>query len=223
MKNMKPLSFALIGRSGCGKGTQAKLLMKHFGNLFYISTGNLLRELAGMDTIAGKEVKKILSNGDLIPDFIIIGLWMREICNNLNGGQGILFDGAPRRISEAKQADNFFEFLGIGENFFPILLDISREEAFARLTKRRICKKCGKLIPWVGEFKKLEKCNDCGGELVQRQDDNPEAINRRLDFFDSEVKEVVDYYKKDSRLITINGNQPIEKVFEDILKALPVK
>jgi adenylate kinase len=223
MKNMKPLSFALIGRSGCGKGTQAKLLMKHFGNLFYISTGNLLRELAGMDTIAGKEVKKILSNGDLIPDFIIIGLWMREICNNLNDGQGILFDGAPRRISEAKQADNFFEFLGIGENFFPILLDISREEAFARLTKRRICKKCGKLIPWVGEFKKLEKCNDCGGELVQRQDDNPEAINRRLDFFDSEVKEVVDYYKKDSRLITINGNQPIEKVFEDILKALPVK
>ena len=141
-KDSKPLSFALIGRSGCGKGTQAQLLMKHFGNLFYLSTGGLLRNLAKLDTSAGKRAKEILGNGELIPDFMIIGLWMRELCINLKDDQGILFDGALRRLVEAKQADGFFNFLGRKGNFFPILLDISREEAFDRLTKRRICKSC---------------------------------------------------------------------------------
>lgn len=216
----KPYSFALIGRSGCGKGTQAQLLAEHFENLLYVSTGGLLRDLAKLDTAAGKGIKKILDNGDLVPDFVMIGLWMRELCNNLNDGQGILLDGAPRRIVEAQAADEFMDFLEIKENFFPILLDISREEAFDRLTKRRICKKCGKLIPWVGEFKKLEKCDSCGGELFSRPDDNPEAINNRLDYYEDRVVEVINYYKKDNRLITINGDQPIEDVFKDILKAV---
>jgi len=216
----KPISFALIGRSGCGKGTQAELLRKHFGNLFSVSTGNLLRDLSKTDSSVGKEIKKILANGELIPDFMIIGLWMRELCVNLKDDQGILFDGAFRRLIEAEQADQFLDFLGRKDAFFPILIDISREEAFDRLTKRRICKDCGKLIPFVGEFKKLEKCDNCGGELVGRQDDKTEAINNRLDFFDNEVKEVVDYYKNSNRLIVINGEQPIEKVFDDILKAV---
>jgi len=219
----KPLSFALIGRSGCGKGTQADLLMKHFGNLFYVSTGNMLRELSKMDTLAGKAAKKVLENGELIPDFMIIGLWMRELCMNLKEEQGFLFDGALRRLSEVKVADGFLKFLDRENTFFPILLDIPRQEAFDRLTKRRICKKCGKIIPWVGEFKKLEKCDACGGELFHRQDDNLEAIKNRLDYFDKEVVEVLEYYKNDNRLITINGDQPIEKVFEDIMKAIKAK
>jgi adenylate kinase len=220
---MKPLSFALIGRSGCGKGTQADLLMKHFGNLFYVSTGGLLRDLAKSDTAVGREITRIIKEGGLIPDFMIIGLWMRELCVNLKDDQGILFDGALRRISEAKQADEFTDFLNKKDTFFPILIDISRQEAFDRLTKRRICKECGKLIPWVGDFKKLEKCDNCGGELLHRSDDNPDAIKNRLDYFDNEVKEVLDYYEKDGRLITINGEQPIDKVFEDILKSVNVK
>jgi len=220
---MKSLSFALIGRSGCGKGTQAELLMKHFGNLLYISTGGLLRELAKLDTSAGKGIKKILDNGGLAPDFVIIGLWMRELCNNLKDDQGILLDGAPRRVIEAQAADEFMDFLGKKDTFFPILLDISREEAFDRLTKRRICKKCGKLIPWVGDFKKMEKCDSCGGELFNRPDDNPQAINNRLDYYEQKVVEVINYYKDKNRLIVINGEQSIENVFEDILKAVKVK
>ncbi len=222
-KDSKPLSFALIGRSGCGKGTQAQLLMKHFGNLFYLSTGGLLRNLAKLDTSAGKRAKEILGNGELIPDFMIIGLWMRELCINLKDDQGILFDGALRRLVEAKQADGFFNFLGRKGNFFPILLDISREEAFDRLTKRRICKSCGRIIPYVGDFKNLEKCDNCGGELSNRQDDKPEAINNRLDYFDTQVIEVLEYYKKDNRLITVNGEQSIEDVFKDIIKAVEEK
>ncbi|MCX6720577.1 MAG: nucleoside monophosphate kinase [Candidatus Staskawiczbacteria bacterium] len=219
----KPLSFALIGRSGCGKGTQAELLMKHFGNLFYVSTGNLLRELAKLDTLAGKSAKEIMHKGDLIPDFMIIGLWMKELNLNLKVDQGVLFDGAFRRLIEAQEADEYFNFLDRKGTLFPILIDISREEAYDRLTKRRICKKCGKIFPWVGEFKKLEKCDKCGGELQHRADDNPDAINNRLAYFDKEVLEVLEYYKKDNRLITVNGEQTVEKVFEDILKAVKAK
>ena len=220
---MKPLSFALIGRSGCGKGTQAELLMKHFGNLFYVSTGGLLRELAKLDTSAGKSAKEIIEEGGLIPAFMIIGLWMRELNINLKDAQGVLFDGALRRLIEAQQADEYFNFLKRKENFFPILIDISKQEAFDRLTKRRICKGCGKIIPYVGEYKTMEKCDKCGGELMARPDDNPEAINNRLAYFDNDVVEVLDYYKKDNRLITINGEQAIEKVFDDILKAVELK
>ncbi|MCX6723032.1 MAG: nucleoside monophosphate kinase [Candidatus Staskawiczbacteria bacterium] len=217
---MEPLSFALIGRSGCGKGTQADLLMKHFGNLFYVSTGGLLRDLAKLDTSAGKSAKKIMEEGKLIPDFMVIGLWMRELNVNLKEGEGALFDGAFRRLIEAQQADEYFNFLGRNNNFFPILIDISKEEAYDRLTKRRICKDCKKIIPYVGEYKTMEKCDKCAGVLLHRPDDNPEAINNRLAYFDNEVVEVLEYYKKDNRLITINGEQSIEKVFEDILKAV---
>ncbi len=217
---MKPLNFALIGRSGCGKGTQADLLIKHFGNFFYISTGGLLRNLAKLDTAAGKGIKEILDAGGLAPDFVIIGLWMNQLCNNLREDQGVMLDGAPRRVIEAKAIDEFVDFLGRKDDFFPILIDISREEAFNRLTKRRICSKCGKLIPWVGDYKNLKKCDSCGGELFNRQDDNPEAINNRLDYYEDKVMEVVNYYKDANRLITVNGEQPIEKVFEDILEAI---
>ena len=209
-----------MGRSGCGKGTQAGLLMKYFGNLFYVSTGGMLRDFSKLETAAGRAIKKILQAGELVPDFVITGLWMRELCANLKDDQGFLFDGAPRRVSEAEAADQFLDMIGKKNTFFPILLDISREEAFNRLTKRRICKNCGKLIPWVGDFKKMEKCDDCGGELYIRPDDDPGAINNRLDFYDKDVSKVVDYYKKDNRLITINGDQSIDKVFSDILKAI---
>jgi adenylate kinase len=217
---MKPLSFALIGRSGCGKGTQAELLQKHFGNLFYLQTGGLLRELAKLDTLAGKSAKQIMHEGKLFPDFMIIGLWMRELNVNVKEDQGVLFDGAFRRLIEAKQADEYFNFLGRENTLIPILIDISKQEAIDRLTKRRICKGCAKIIPYIGEYKKLEKCDNCGGELLHRPDDNPEAINNRLAYFDKEVLEVLDYYKKGNRLITVNGEQSIEKVFEDILKAV---
>jgi len=100
------------------------------------------------------------------------------------------------------------------------LIDISRDEAFNRLTKRRICEKCGHLIPWVGKFKDLEVCNKCGGKLITRHDDLPEVIKNRLDYYDTRVVKVIDYYEKKGKLIRINGEQSIKDVFKDILKAI---
>ncbi|PIR72256.1 MAG: hypothetical protein COU42_01940 [Candidatus Nealsonbacteria bacterium CG10_big_fil_rev_8_21_14_0_10_36_24] len=220
MKHSKPLNFTLIGRSGSGKGTQAKLLIERFGNLFYVYTGDLFRDLAKANTDTGKRIKKIIKEGGLPFDELATTLWMYKIAYNVKENQGILFDGSPRRLDEAKVIDEFMEFLERKENTYNILLDISREEAFNRLIKRRICKKCERLIPWVGEFKKLKVCDKCGGELITRPDDSSKAINNRLDFYDKRVTEVVDYYKKQNRLIEINGEQSIEDVFQDILKAI---
>ena len=216
----KPLNFTLIGRSGSGKGTQAKLLIKHFGNLFYVSTGDLFRNLSKADTDTGAKIRKIIKEGGLPFDDLAATLWMHELSYNLKEEQGFILDGAPRRVNEAQTLDRFLDFLERKETTFNLLIDISREEALGRLSKRRICKKCGRLIPWVGEFKELKVCDKCGGELVSRPDDTPEAINSRLDFYDERVSEVVKYYDDQNRLIKINGEQTIEYVFKDILKAL---
>lgn len=213
----KPLNFVLIGRSGCGKGTQAKLLMEHFGNLYYISTGSLFRELSSQKTEVGRRTKALIEGGDLPFEDLAITLWMHDIAFNLKENQGFCLDGAPRRLEEVKVLDNFLQYLGRKESTIFILLDISRREAFDRLTKRRICQKCGRLIPWVGDYRKLVVCDKCGGQLEERADDTPAAIKNRLDYFDEQVMKVVEYLKEQKRLTVINGEQPIEKVFQDIL------
>jgi adenylate kinase len=216
----KPKNFTLIGRSGCGKGTQAKLLIKEFGDFCYISTGDLFRDLAKANTDTSIRVAKTIKSGGFPFDDLATTLWMHKLAYNLQENQGIMLDGAPRRVSEAEPLDRFLDFLERRENTFNILLDISREEALGRLTKRRICKDCGRLIPWVGEFKELKNCDKCGGELITRHDDNVDAINNRLDFYDERVVKVVEYYEQQSRLIKINGEQPIDDVFKEILEKI---
>jgi adenylate kinase len=216
----KILNFILIGRSGCGKGTQADLLKKHFGNLHHFSTGDMFRALAKAETAVGAKIREVISKGGLPLDDIATTLWMHAISFELKESEGLLADGFPRRLLEAKNLDRFLDFLGRKENTFCLLVDISREEAFNRLTKRRICKQCGQLIPWVGEFKKITVCHKCGGELLTRADDTEKAINSRLDYYEENVVPVVEYYKEQKQLIRVDGEQPIDKVFEDILKAI---
>lgn len=216
----KPLNFVLIGRSGSGKGTQAELLMNHFGNFFHVVTGDLFRNLSKSDSQTGEIIRKILKEGGLPYDDIATTLWMHEIAFKLKSNQGLMADGFPRRLNEANSLESFLKFLERHDNTFYLLIDISREEAFNRLTKRRICKKCGKLIPWVGEFKELKICDNCGGELIAREDDKPEAINNRLDYYEDRVVQVINHYKENKKLKVINGEQPIEKVFKDILEAV---
>jgi len=91
---------------------------------------------------------------------------------------------------------------------------------FDRLIKRRICKKCGRIIPWVGDFKEIKVCDKCGGELVTRDDDNPEAIRKRLAYFKKDVQPTIDYYEKQDRLIKIDGTKSIEEVYNDIKKKI---
>lgn len=188
---MQPLNFIFIGRSGSGKGSQSKFVMKKFPNIVYISTGDLFRELAKHDTDTALRIQEDLEIGALPFDDLATTLWMHKIANTVKRDEGILLDGAPRRVQEAKNLERFIKFLHRTDNTFVIFLDITREEAIRRLLKRG------------------------------RSDDNDKAIMGRMDYYEEYVAPTVEFYKEQNRLISIDGNQPKEKVFADIIAQLP--
>jgi len=195
----KILNFVIIGPPGSGKGTQAKLLLKHFGSLYYISTGDLFRKLSATKTDAGKRVKKIVYSGGLPMDEIAITLWMHEIIFRVKENQGILGDGFPRRISEARGIDELLEFLERKKNTYFFLIDISEKESYKRLIRR---------------------VDAVTGKEIKRADDEKKDIKLRWKLYRQRTVPAIKYLKKNCRLTRINGEQPIEKVFKDISKAI---
>jgi len=210
----------LFGRSGCGKGTQAKLLIKDFG-FEYLGSGALLRERIAKKDFTGKKLKEVLDQGVLVPTPIMFRIWsekVEEMRENIKKN-GIILDGSPRTLPEAELMDHAFEWYG-WENIKVVLLDISEQEAFDRLTNRRICKECGQIIPWTADFRGMKVCNSCGGELITRDDDKPEAIRERLSYFKKDVQPAIDYYKEQGRLIKIDGDKSIEDVYHEVKKVI---
>lgn len=181
-------TILLMGRSGCGKGTQAEKLIKYF-NAIHIYTGELLRELAKKETYAGKKIDKIINHGGLPEPWIAVFLWQKELLNNIKTNkENIIFDAVARRIEEAKMLD---EVLGwFDRKIVPILINVPREEAFKRLAMRN------------------------------RADDSESSINSRLDWYETSVRESVDYYKKQNRLLQVDGTKKPDEVFEEIMKVL---
>lgn len=207
-----------LGPPGSGKGTQAKLLAKKFG-LEYFGSGMTLRERQKVDDFTGKKVGEVMERGEWMPESVICKLWMDKLekFKDKRKFKGFIYDGGPRRMLEAKIFDialKWYEW----QDVKVIFIKISRKESLHRLTKRRQCKRCGRIIPWLGEFKKLRECDKCGGELIIRADDTMEAIKKRLEEFKKETIPTINYYKKQGRLIEINGEQSIEDVFKDVLK-----
>lgn len=218
----KPLVVIFLGRSGCGKGTQAEMLREKYG-LEYFGSGDSLRERVKSGGFSGKKIGETMNSGEFVPVVIIFPICLAELeeyKDKKPNLQGIIFDGSPRRLLEAQLLDQALEWYEWDKNIKVFLIDISEDEALNRLTKRRICKNCGKLIPYVGQYKDLTKCDECGGELMTRADDTESSIRGRLDEFRKETEPVIQYYKDKGLLIKINGEQEIEKVHQDILSAL---
>ena len=211
----------MYGRPGSVKGTQAALLAEKFG-LEHFSSGEALRRRQKTNDFTAKKLTKVLSAGKWAPECIVIKLWMDKLeeFKQKRNFKGWIYDGGTRLDLETRLLDKALEWYEWEENVKVILIDISGKTAFYRLTKRRQCKKCKELIPWVGEFKKLKKCPKCGGELVHRYDDKPGAIRERLAQFKKYTIPQINYFKKRRKLIKINGEQPIEDVFKDVLKAI---
>jgi adenylate kinase len=188
----KILNIILMGPPACGKGTQAKLLLKKYKNYFYISTGQLFRKLVKEKTHTGEKIKETLEKGGLIFDDLATTLWMYEIAFNVKKNQGIIADGFPRRIQEAKDLDEFLKFLDRKKNTKFFLIEISEKEACKRL-------KIGKR---------------------GRADDEIGDIKRRFRLYRKRTIPALNYFKKQGFLIKINGEQTRENVFKDILKAI---
>jgi adenylate kinase len=217
----KPLIIILLGKSGCGKGTQAELLREKL-KLDYIGSGDLLRKRSKKKDFTGTKMKETLKKGKLSPTPIIFKLWLDKVgkLKAKKNLKGFVMDGNPRKILEAYLIDETFEWYEWDKNVKVLLVDISDKEAIFRLTKRRICKKCKEIIPFVGSFRNIKKCPECGGGLIQRGDDTIASVKNRLEWFKTDVQPIVNYYRKTGRLIKINGEQPIEDVSRDILRAI---
>lgn len=220
-----PKIVILFGRSGCGKGTQAKLLQKDF-KFDYLGTGDLVRARVKQNDFSGRKLKEVLKNGKLAPTFLVFNMWSEAIGQiKKNKGsrlKGLIVDGSPRALIEARLMDQVFDWYD-WQNVQAVLIDVSEQEAYDRLTKRRICQDCGRLIPWVEGFKDLKTCDKCQGKLISRPDDTPKAIKSRLTFYKENVQPAVDFYKKEDRLIKVNGEQSIDQVYQEILKKLKLK
>ncbi|MFH1401688.1 MAG: nucleoside monophosphate kinase [Parcubacteria group bacterium] len=219
IKNIPVIIF--LGKPGSGKGTQAELLGERL-KLDYVGSGDLLRERKTKNDFTGKKIKKIVDAGGLVSTPIIFKLWLDkfEDFKNKENFRGFIMDGSPRKIFEAHLIDEVLKWYDWDKNVKIMLIDISNKEVIWRLTKRRICKKCEKIIPYVGEWVKVKKCPKCGGELMHRADDTTSGVKNRLEWFKSEVHPVINFYRKTGRLIKIKGEQSIENVFKEILKAL---
>jgi adenylate kinase len=214
-------AIILIGPPGSGKGTQAKLLAENFG-LEYIGSGDSLRKRQKRNNFTAKKLTEVMNKGELVPSFVIIKILgdKLEEFKKSKRTNGFVLDGWNRIIHEAILIDEALDWYGWTKNVKIILIKISSKESFNRLTKRRQCKSCGKLIPWIGGFKKLKKCDNCKGELVTRPDDKIKTIKKRLEEYRKETIPSIKYYKKQGRLIEINGEQSIEEVSRDILNAV---
>lgn len=218
----KPLIIVLLGKSGSGKGTQVNLLAERYG-LKKISSGEMLRNRKKQDDFTGKKLRAVLDSGGIAETCVIFKLWMDKLeeYKSDENLKGIIFDGSPRKIMEARSMDEALAWYEWNENVKIILIDISDEEIMKRVACRRVCGNgaCN-YIPTPEQVKVMESCPACGAKLENRPEDTIEGTQKRLAWFKEEVEPVLDYYSKSDRLITINGEQPIEKVFEDIVKAI---
>ena len=211
------MKLILLGAPGAGKGTQAEIISKKL-NIPTISTGNILREAIKNGTETGLKAKSFMDAGKLVPDDVIIGI-VRERVAQPDCANGYILDGVPRTIPQAEA----LEEAGI---HFDRVVSIEIDDAVieARMTGRRVCGSCGASYHIAANPPKHEGiCDLCGGDLVIRKDDAPETVKNRLRVYHAETEALKSFYEKLGILRLVEGNQPIEKASEDILKALGVE
>jgi len=211
-----------MGVPGSGKGTQAKKFTQKYG-YGHISTGDLLRTL-DKDPNADPEDKQKLADmkaGKLVADDLIYKLAFAEIEKNLTAGSGVLLDGAIRNLEQAKKYQEFFESKDLSDQIIVVEIALTDETSFNRLTKRKICPDCGFILPYSKENESKEACPECPGKLIVREDDNPEAAKQRIaEQGNAAIEPILDYYKNLGVLVTIDGEPPIDEVYEEVIKVL---
>lgn len=212
------LRSILLGPPGAGKGTQAVGIKEKY-QIPHISTGDIFRENIKKGTELGKRAQEYMNRGELVPDELVIEIattrLLADDCKN-----GFLLDGFPRTVHQAEELDKFLAAHG---SKIDKVLDIAveKEELITRLTGRRVCKACGASYHVVNVPPKQEGiCDACGGELMQRADDNVETVTNRIDVYEAQTMPLIDYYEKAGNIAHINGAAELSDVFADIVKAL---
>jgi adenylate kinase len=212
------MDLILLGGPGSGKGTQAEKIQTQFG-VVHISTGELFRENIKNQTELGTLAKSFMDKGDLVPDEVTVGM-VRERMTDPATGEGVLFDGFPRTITQAEALDELMA--GLDREIDLVLnLSVSDEEIVRRLSGRLICKKCE--LPFHRDFNPFQTCpyDKCEGEfLYQRDDDKPATIRARLTVFQEQTAPLIEYFSAQGKLVTVVGEGGVDVVFEAIREVL---
>lgn len=206
------MNIVLLGAPGAGKGTQAKKLVEEFG-VAHISTGDLLRAAVKNQTPLGIEAKRYMDAGDLVPDELVIGL-VKERLQEEDAKKGFILDGFPRNTTQAVVLDSELDALDRNLDC-ALAITVDFDVIVKRLSSRRTCKECG----FIGNAEMTE-CPKCGGEMFQRDDDKEETIKNRLDVYSKNTAPLVDYYRGQGILVEIDGDRPVDVVYEDVKKAI---
>lgn len=208
----------LFGPPGAGKGTQAAILAEKTG-LVHITTGELFREAIRKETELGKQAKPYYDRGDLVPDGLTIGMLLERLAEG-DCVQGCLLDGFPRTVEQAKALDE--ALVGQSQAIDKVLcIQVPEDELLSRLAGRWTCRRCGDVYHRQSRWPKVEgRCDRCGGELYQRDDDQPEAVRRRLEVYSRQTAPLIDYYRGQGKLVEVDGYRSVDEVSGDLQAAL---
>jgi adenylate kinase len=211
------LILILLGPPGAGKGTQAALVSQGAG-VAHVATGDLFRENIRNQTELGMQAKAYVDKGALVPDELTIRLLLDRL-DRPDTQKGVLLDGFPRTVEQARALDEALKLRGQAVDKV-LYINVGEEEVVRRLAGRWTCRNCGAVYHQVfSPPKQTGKCDQCGGELYQRDDDKPETVRNRLTVFNQQTAPLIDYYKGQGKLLEVNGEQEADAVGRDLLKA----
>ncbi len=212
------MKIIMLGAPGAGKGTQAKQIADKY-HIPHISTGDIFRANIKENTELGKKAKTYMDQGLLVPDELVVDLVVDRLSQD-DAKKGYVLDGFPRTIPQAKALDE--ALAKIGEKLdYAINVDVPDENIVRRMSGRRACVACGGTYHIKYNPTKVEGvCDACGGELVLRDDDQPETVKKRLDVYHEQTQPLIDYYKKSGVLNDVDGTVDLDDVFAAIVTIL---
>ncbi|HVV36007.1 MAG TPA: adenylate kinase [Acidimicrobiales bacterium] len=210
------IRLVLLGKQGAGKGTQCVRLARHYV-VSHVSTGDIFRAAVRSESELGKRVKGYLDAGELVPDEVTLAIVGERLNHPDTRSRGFILDGFPRSVNQAKLLDELLD---------PVVMDmvidlhIPTEEALQRLNGRRVCSTCGAIYHVSRPPKYDWTCDNCGGEVVQRDDDTDDAIRRRLQLYEDETAPLIDYYFERGMLVTVDGLGSTDEVADRLTEAI---
>jgi adenylate kinase len=208
----------ILGRQGAGKGTQCARLSRHYV-VPHISTGDMLRAAVQEGTELGRVAKEIMDRGGLVGDEIMIGIVEERLNRDDARTRGYILDGFPRTVAQAEALVNITEAQHKPVDLV-IDLDVPRELVLQRLSARRVCRDCQTNYVANGTEKTPWICENCGGDVAQRDDDTPDAINQRLDLYETQTSPLIEYYDNEGLLVVVEGVGSPDDVLERLVNSI---
>jgi adenylate kinase len=211
--------LVVLGKQGAGKGTQAVRLSRHYA-VPHISTGDMFRAAVRSGSEFGAKARKFMDAGELVPDEVVIGLVQERLSQDDARLRGFMLDGFPRTVQQAEALDEILPPPGVE---LVVDLEVPTEVVLKRLASRRVCVECGTNYSLERPPSDPEKCDVCGGLVVQREDDTVSAIRRRLELYEEQTAPLIAWYLAKDKLVTVDGVGEPDRVTTRLIRAIDLR